>query len=96
MRIHTWVFIVSSLSSASSLLYMQPYSLRNLFYTEETVIMLLQSVERFYSSARLTEYLNSCAPRLQELALLDNLMDEVETHLNTNHRATTKLSCGTI
>ena len=79
MRMQTTFFILASLSSASSLLYMQPYSLRNLFYTEETVIMMLQSVEKFYSSPRLSEYLNSCAPRLQELALLDNLMDEVDT-----------------
>ena len=78
MRTQTTVFILSTLTSASSLLYMQPYSLRNLFYTEETVIMMLQNVERFYKSARLTEYLNSCAPRLQELALLDYLMDEVD------------------
>ena len=82
MRITTLtscVLTCSLLATSSSLLYMQPYSLRNLFYREEAVIQMLQNIQKFYKSQRLEEYLNSCAPRLQELALLHNLMDEVRT-----------------
>ena len=89
MRITTltsWVLTCSLLAPSSSLLYMQPYSLRNLFYREEAVIQMLQNIQKFYKSQRLEEYLNSCAPRLQELALLHNLMDEVRTQ-NRNVQA---------
>merc|ERR1711892_828592 len=61
-------------------IHMQPYSLRNLFYREETIIHMLKSVGNFYKSQRLSEYLEACSPRMKELPLLDNLDDE-ENHL---------------
>ena len=74
VRIFVFVFLWQQ---TSSLLYMQPYSLRNLFYREETVIGILQNVQKIYSSRRLTDYLDSVAPRLKELDLLQDLQDEV-------------------
>ena len=58
-------------------IHMQPYSLRNLFYREETIIHMLKSLGNFYKSQRLVEYLEACAPRIEELSLLENLQDEV-------------------
>ena len=58
-------------------IHMQPYSLRNLFYREETIIHMLKSIGNFYKSQRLSEYLEACSPRVEELPLLENLQDEV-------------------
>ena len=73
---------VCFLTTTSSLLYIQPYKLRILFYREETVIAMLKNIQRFYKSRTLDHYLDSCTPRLKELALLDNLQDEVEHKIN--------------
>ena len=76
------IVFVCFLTTTSSLLYIQPYKLRNLFYREETIIAMLKNVQRFYKSRTLDNYLDSCTPRLKELALLDNLQDEVEHKSN--------------
>ena len=73
----TTLVLIMWVGNTMANIHMQPYSLRNLFYREETIIHMLKSIGNFYKSQRIMEYLEACSPRVEELVLLENLQDEV-------------------
>ena len=78
-RVLRLALLYTMLPLACTLLYTQPYSLRNLFYREEAIIHILSNMTRFYSSRLLSDYMDQVAPRLEELPLLHTLENEVKS-----------------
>merc|ERR1711892_248696 len=66
------------LLTVEGILYTVPQKVAKLFMQEEKILSMLMIVNNTSKSERLSMYLDSCQPRIEELALLDTVDEDSE------------------